>query len=342
LIRSRPTIFVWFLSLALLTADSLTVIGVGDIMMGTTYPEVRLPPQDGKFLFANLDTILPAADLTLGNLEGPLLGGGTCTKTLVEGRSYAFRTPPGYAINLARAGFDFVNLANNHLDDFGPEGLDTTLQTLAAAGLAFGGPGGKTARFEVRGKKVEIVSFSFCAGTNSYFDVPLAQRIVAAKARLNDYVIVSLHGGGEGVKYMHTPDSFEYFLGWPRGNVVKFARAVIDSGADLIWGHGPHVPRALELYRGRFIAYSLGNFCTWAGFNIDAERSYAPILKVVLDSSGAFVSGRIYSCIQRPGSYLQLDSLRRAARLMQQLTIEDFPRSGPRITDDGIILPSAE
>jgi hypothetical protein len=156
---------------------------------------------------------------------------------------------------------------------------------------------------------------------------------------LNDYVIVSLHGGGEGVKYMHTPDSFEYFLGWPRGNVVKFAHAVVDSGADLVWGHGPHVPRALELYRGRLIAYSLGNFCTWAGFNIDAERSYAPILKTVLDSSGAFVSGRIYSGIQRPGSYLQLDSLHRAARLMQRLTAEDFPGSGPRISDEGVILP---
>lgn len=327
------------MSLALLSGDSLTIIGVGDIMMGTTYPEVLIPPQDGKFLFMNVATILSAADLTMANLEGPLLNGGTCTKELVEGRSYAFRTPPQYAANLVQTGFDFMNLANNHLDDFGPEGRDTTLQTLAAAGLTYGGPGGRTGGFEVRGKKVEIVSFSFCAGTNSYFDIPAAQRIVAAKTRLCDYVIVSLHGGGEGVKYMHTPDSFEYFLGWPRGNVVKFARAVIDSGADLVWGHGPHVPRALELYRGRLIAYSLGNFCTWAGFNIDAERSYAPILKAVLDSSGAFVSGRIFSCLQRPGVYIQLDSLHRAARLMKQLSIEDFPKSGPRISDEGIILP---
>lgn len=339
MIKFRSTISVWSLSLAFLAADSLTIIGVGDIMMGTTYPEVRVPPQDGKFLFQNVDTILAAADLTLGNLEGPLLGGGTCTKTLVEGRSYAFRTPAGYVGNLVRAGFDFVNLANNHLDDFGPEGRDTTFQTLTAAGLAYGGPGGRTARFEIRGKKVEIVSFSFCAGTNSYFDVPRSQRIVAEAARQNDYIIVSLHGGGEGVNYMHTPDSFEYFLGWPRGNVVKFAHAVVDSGADLVWSHGPHVPRALELYRDRLIAYSLGNFCTWAGFNIDAERSYAPILTAVLDSSGVFVAGRIYSCIQRPGEYLKLDTLRRAARLMQALTLEDFPNSGPRITDEGVILP---
>jgi Bacterial capsule synthesis protein PGA_cap len=169
-------------------------------------------------------------------------------------------------------------------------------------------------------------------------DVPASQRIVAEAARRNDYVIVCLHGGGEGVNYMHTPDSFEYFLGWPRGNVVKFARAVVDSGADLVWGHGPHVPRALELYRGRLIAYSLGNFCTWAGFNIDAERSYAPILYAVLDSSGAFVSGRIHSCVQKPGEYLKLDTLRRAARLMAKLTAEDFPNSGPRITDDGEII----
>lgn len=338
MIKTRPIISVWWLSLALLGADSLAIVGVGDIMMGTTYPEVRVPPQNGEFLFRNVDSILSGADLTMGNLEGPLLDGGTCTKTLVEGRSYAFRTPPGYAANLVRAGFDFLNLGNNHLDDFGPEGRDTTFLALAARGLTYGGPAGMTGRFEVRGKKVEIVSFSFSAGTNSYFDVPACQRLVAAKARLNDYVIVCLHGGGEGVNYMHTPDSFEYFLGWPRGNVVKFARAVVDSGADLVWGHGPHVPRALELYRGRLIAYSLGNFCTWAGFNIDAERSYAPILSAVLDSSGAFVSGRIYSCIQRFGEYLTRDTLDRAARLMKRLTADDFPNSGPRITDEGEII----
>jgi len=311
-------------------------------MMGTTYPGVQLPPQNGELLFRDVDSILPAADLTMGNLEGPLLDGGTCTKQLVAGRSYAFRTPPAYAANLVRSGFDFVNLANNHLDDFGPEGLDTTIRTVTAAGLTYGGPGGKAGRFEVRGKKVEVVSFSFCAGTNSYFDIPGAQRIVAEKARWNDYVIVSLHGGGEGVNYLHTPDSFEYFLGWPRGNVVKFAHAVIDSGADLVWGHGPHVPRALEMYRGRLIAYSLGNFCTWTGFNINAERSYAPILKAVLDSTGAFLSGHIFSCLQRPGQYLKQDSLSRAVRLMIQLTAEDFPRSGPRISDDGTVLPRAE
>jgi hypothetical protein len=274
----------------------------------------------------------------MGNLEGPLLNGGTCTKTLVEGRSYAFRTPPEYCANLVDAGFDFLNLGNNHLDDFGPEGRDTTFLTLAAHGLAYGGTDGLTGKFEIRGRKVEIVSFSFSAGTNSYFDVPACQRLVAAKARQNDYVIVCLHGGGEGVKYMHTPDSFEYFLGWPRGNVVKFSRAVVDSGADLVWGHGPHVPRALEIYRGRLIAYSLGNFCTWAGFNIDAERGYAPILSAVLDSSGAFLSGRIVSCVQKPGEYLKIDTLHRAARLMRRLTAEDFPASGPRVADDGNIF----
>ncbi len=339
MIKPSAIFFPILLFFSSLTADSLIVIAVGDIMMGTTYPEIWLPPDSGQHLFDQAAAVLSAGDLTLGNLEGPLLNGGTCTKILQEGRSYAFRTPPSYARNLRRAGFDFLNLANNHLDDFGAAGRDTTILCLEANGLAWGGPGGRIGRLTVRGKTIAIVSFSFSAGANSYFDIPAAQRIVANLAQSNDYVIVSLHGGGEGVNYLHTPDSFEYFLGWPRGNVVKFSRAVVDSGADLVWGHGPHVPRAMELYRNRLIAYSLGNFCTWAGFNLDAERRYAPILEAVLDSTGALVRGRIYSGLQTPGQYLALDTLQRASRLIKRLSEEDFPNSCPRISDDGAIAP---
>lgn len=324
---------------SVIAADSLVVVAVGDIMMGTTYPDVWLPPDTGRHLFDRVRSILSAGDLTLANLEGPMLDGGTCTKVLQEGRSYAFRTPPSYAANLSAAGFDFVNLANNHLDDFGAAGRDTTIMCLESSGLVWGGPAGRTGRFEVRGRTVGIVSFSFSAGSNSYFEVPAAQRLVADEARRSDYVIVCLHGGGEGVKYMHTPDSFEYFLGWPRGNVVKFARAVVDSGADLVWGHGPHVPRAMEIYRDRLIAYSLGNFCTWAGFNLDAERRYAPILEAVLDSTGVFVCGRLYSGLQTPGQYLTLDAEHRAGRLIKRLSEEDFPNSFPTMSDDGAVAP---
>jgi hypothetical protein len=311
---------------------------VGDIMMGSDYPSNNLPPDDGKNLFKAVGSTLKKADLTLGNLEGTLLTGGVCTKKIEKGRCYAFRTPPGWAMNLLDAGFDYMNLANNHMNDFGPAGIKATQNALGDAGLAYGGAFRKVGQFEINGTEIAVVSFSTSPNTNSVFEIANAQHIVAEQARLNDVVIVSFHAGGEGIKFLHTRDTFEYFMGWPRGNVVKFSRAVIDSGADFVWGHGPHVPRAMEIYNDRLIAYSLGNFCTW-GFNLGDERGYAPILKVVLDSNGIFQHGEITSALQRTYNNLSLDSLHRAAKLIKKLSIEDFPETAPLISDQGIISP---
>lgn len=319
--------------------DSITVVAVGDIMMGTTYPENRLPPADGKYLYQGVEAALADADLTMGNLEGPLLEGGVCAKVVEKGRCYAFRTPTGFARNLVAAGFDFLNCANNHAADFGAGGVASTRNALQAAGLKSGGPDASMADFTVRGRSIAIMPFSVSSGLCPVTEIRRAQKLVAEQSRLHDIVIVSFHAGGEGTKFMHTVDTFEYYLGWPRGNVVKFSRAVIDSGADFVWGHGPHVPRALEIYRGRLIAYSLGNFCTW-GFNLDDERGYAPILKVVFDSTGAFLSGRVISARQRTGQAPVLDPEGNAARLMKRLSEEDFPDSAPVIEDDGAIAPA--
>jgi hypothetical protein len=318
------------------SADSLTIMAVGDIMMGSDYPDNHLPPNDGQDLLMGVDYVLRTADLTLGNLEGPLASGGTCTKTIEKGKCYAFRTPPAYVKNLIDAGFDFLNCANNHANDFGYAGVTSTHEALADAGIQYGGPDISIGDFEINGRKIVVLPFSVSSGIGSIFEVESAQRLVAEKARDYDIVIVSFHGGGEGVRYLHTVDTFEYYMGWPRGNVVRFARAVVDSGADLVWGHGPHVPRALEIRNGRLIAYSLGNFCTW-GFNLGDERGYAPILKAVLDSTGAFLHGEIISALQRTCTYPVIDDDNLAARLMQRLSREDFPETAPDILDDGTI-----
>lgn len=351
---------------SLVSGGSVTVIAVGDIMMGSDFPASRLPPDEGNGLFANVADILKPADLTLGNLEGVLLDGGVCAKNPSKGKVYAFRTPTSYARHLTDAGFDFLNLANNHMNDFGAGGIRSTKDALEAFGIQSGGPGGRTgvfriirmdsagvagctdsaARADSAGNvvsadtlTVSIASFATSPGADLIFGLEEAQRKVARLARDNDIVIVSFHGGAEGLGCLHTRDTFEYFLGTPRGNVVAFARAVIDSGADLVWGHGPHVPRAIELYKDRLIAYSLGNFCTY-GFNISGELGYAPILKVVLDRAGAFMHGEIISALQTANQPLLVDSLHRAARLIARLSAEDFPLSAPRITEVGKILPA--
>ncbi len=322
-----------------LIAGSVSVIMVGDIMLGSDYPSSNLPSRPEN-IFREVSFYLQAADLTLGNYEGTLLEGGVSTKKIEKGRRYAFRTPPAYAQFLVEAGFDCMNLANNHMNDFGIGGIESTIKALTIAGLQYCGPYGRTARFDVRGTSIAIMSFATSPNADMIFEIEQAQRLVAAVARENDIVIVSFHGGGEGIKCLHTKDTFEYYLGSPRGNVVKFAHAVIDSGADCVWGHGPHMPRALEIYKGRLIAYSLGNFFTW-GFNINDERGYAPILKVTMDTAGIFMHGQIISAVQTTNKYLQYDTLCRAAKLMKSLSESDFPETSPVISDSGTILPGA-
>jgi hypothetical protein len=331
-------LLIIFLFISHFFAGSLTIIAVGDIMMGTTYPVDNLPPDRGKDLFKNVDSVLQNADLTLGNLEGVLLNGGGCTKKVKKGRCYAFRTPTDFAENLADAGFDFLNLANNHMNDFGMGGIVSTMIALDSAGIQCGGPLGKIGQFEIDSMRIAIICFSTSPNTNSIFDIEEAQHKVAEQSRGNDMVIVSFHGGGEGLAFLHTRDKFEYFLGNPRGNVVEFARAMVDSGADFVWGHGPHIPRAMELYKDRLIAYSLGNFCTW-GFNVSGERGYAPVLRVIMDFTGVFKQGEIISVLQIPHKPLEIDTLNNAARLIKKLSSEDFSVTTPSITERVYILP---
>ncbi|MGH9554179.1 MAG: CapA family protein, partial [Terriglobales bacterium] len=120
--------------------EEISIAAVGDIMLGSTYPETApLPPEDGANLLAEVAPILTAADLAFGNLEGPMLEGGTTAKCSDEaaraGRCYAFRVPPRYGGHLKKAGFDVMSLANNHVMDFGLEGRASSAKTLDELGI---------------------------------------------------------------------------------------------------------------------------------------------------------------------------------------------------------------
>ena len=116
--------------------DTVSIIGVGDIMMGTTYPEDKLPPNDGDFLLKNVESILRDADVTFGNLEGTLLDEGGIPKKCKDPKvCYAFRTPVRYVKNLVNAGFDIVSLANNHAGDMGDPGRASSVRTLEEANI---------------------------------------------------------------------------------------------------------------------------------------------------------------------------------------------------------------
>jgi hypothetical protein len=322
----------------------ITIAAVGDVMLGSTFPDETggmLPPNDGHGLLAEVTPILSSADVSFANLEGPLLDGGTSEKCKASssGRCFAFRVPTRYGQHLARAGVNVVSVANNHVGDFGDEGRRSTRETLERLGVRYSGAPGEVARLDVRGTRIALVAFSVSAGTNDLRDVAGAARLVEDLARDADVVVVSMHGGAEGADRQHVPAGAEEFYGESRGDLRAFTHAVIDAGADLVLGHGPHVVRGLEVYRGRLVAYSLGDFATYGGMNLSGPNGLTAILEARLARDGTFLGGRLHAGKQeRPGGP-KLDAQRAVIPLVQALSREDFGPSAPSIADDGTIAP---
>jgi hypothetical protein len=321
--------------------ESISIIGVGDIMPGSNYPPPgSLPPDDGKYLFDDVKDILQDADITCGNLEGALLDrGGTpkkCNDTL--GNCHSFRIPTRYAGYLKDAGFDFLNLANNHSGDMGLEGRESTYETLEKNDLEFAGTlDYPTATLEKDGIKYGFAGFAPNNGTISIINFKKAGEIISELKKEADIVIVFFHGGAEGLSAQNVTGNDETYLGENRGNVYEFAHAVIDAGADVVFGSGPHVTRAIELYKGRFIAYSLGNFCTYGKFGLNGAMGIAPIIKVYLNKKGEFVGGEITPVKQIKHGFPVIDEDNRVIKTIQVLTEKDFPDDKLVIDDAGRI-----
>lgn len=310
------------------------------MMIGTDYPDNHLPDDDGVSFLAAVTPRLSSADLAFGNLEGVLLDGGTPAKKCKNPSAcYLFRSPPRYAKHFLAAGFDVLSLANNHARDFGEEGRTATMETLDAAGILHSGREGEFASFEINGLTVALLAFAVTRNSNMMLDYALAESTVAEFAVTHDIVIVSFHGGAEGVGATKLPFAEEEYYGEPRGDVVLFARCMVDAGADLVIGHGPHVVRAVERYKGRLIAYSLGNFATYYGISVAGIKGIAPILMATLDGEGRFVEGEIVSTVQIRPAGPSIDKRQRALKLMRDLSIEDFGEPGLRFEPDGRILP---
>ena len=319
-----------------------TVIGVGDMMLGTNYPSKNyLPPNGGADLLSDVNHILQDADVTFGNLEGTILdSGGTAKRCKNPNLCYAFRSPESYIQHFVNAGFDVVSIANNHTGDFGPSGRKKTKEVLKNVGIAFAGLAGtdEIAVFEKAGKRWGFCAFAPNSGTCDIRQISYAQRIVEQVAAQSDIVIVSFHGGAEGAKNQSVPKKTEKYYGENRGNVHAFAHAVVDAGADIVFGHGPHVTRAMELYNNRIIAYSLGNFCTYGRFNLRGAAGIAPILKVHVDDQGKFVYGHLTPIYQQKTHGPKIDPENRAIKKIKKLTKQDFPNTPLEIYDDGTIF----
>ncbi len=321
-------------------ADTLyTVVGVGDMMLGTNYPNASyLPPNGGKDLLADVRDILKDADVTFGNHEGTIIdSGGTPKSCRDPSKCYVFRSPESYAQNFADAGFDLLSIANNHSGDFGPEGRKRTKAALDKVGILYAGLAGtdEYAVFEKDGVKYGLCAFAPNSGTCDIRNLPYAKKIVEKLAGLSDIVIVSFHGGAEGANAQHVPKRTENYLGENRGDVHAFSHAVIDAGADIVFGHGPHVTRAVELYKNRFIAYSMGNFCTYGRFSLSGPAGISPIISLKINPKGEFVEGQITPTYQQKTHGPKIDPQNRVIKTIIDLTKADFPDSGPAISADG-------
>lgn len=322
------------------SAVTLTIAAVGDVMIGTDFPENRLPDDDGASFLAAAAPIIRAADIGFGNLEGVLLDGGEPVKKCQNPQAcYLFRSPTRYADHLSVAGFTVMSLANNHARDFGEEGRDASMEALAARGIHHSGREDDVAAFDVGDTRVALIAFAPFKGAHDLLSQTAAESLVEELAARHDIVIVSMHAGGESGDVRHVPFEEEMFRGENRGDVAGFARGVVEAGADLVIGHGPHVPRGMEVHNGRLIAYSLGNFATYYGIRVTGDNGLAPLLVVTLATDGALVEGRIHSFRQRRPAGPVPDQNGEAFQLIRTLSGSDFPGSAPRFETDGRFEP---
>ena len=315
----------------------IKIRAVGDTMLGTDFPRNMLPPNNTSPL-EQITPLIKGADITFANYEGTLCDGGTslkCKGTGAQGNCFAFRSPRKFAEFVKDAGFDVISLANNHIFDFGEECRDQTEKTLDGLGIAWSGRQGTIARFERNAVPFSFIAFHSARHTNTTLDIDAAQQMIAAEKALGNRVIVSFHGGAEGLQALHTPNKTELFMGENRGDVQRFAHAVVDAGADIVLGSGPHVVRGMEVYKDRLIAYSLGNFATYRAFNIWGLNGVGLILEADMDDTGRFVSGKIIPTRQTSFGVPVPDEKGIAIDVLRLLSKQDFPNTGVMIAQDG-------
>jgi hypothetical protein len=322
--------------------ESISLSATGDIIMGDA--PGKLPANGGEGFFDSVTEAL-RSDFVMGNLEQPLTGDTGTSKcgTPKRPNCFAFRSPPAYAQHLKDAGFQLLNTANNHSNDYGPQGYRNTVEALEAAGLEHTGAEDQITVVEVKGVKVAVVGFSSYAGANPLNDLDAAAAVVSSARDKADLVVVQVHMGAEGSDKNHVKPGTETYFGENRGNPIKFSRTVIDAGADLVVGHGPHVLRGMEFYKGKLIAYSLGNFAGGGRtLSRDGILKYAGVLHVSLTKDGEYAGGKFVSTYLNDAGVPTRDKANeRGRKMVADLSEADFPETGAVIESDGSIKPSA-
>jgi len=307
---------------------------VGDISLST---KLGLPADPDSVLDPALRRRLAASDVTVGNLEGTLGSAGRSRCGTGSQNCFAFQAPPAYARLFKRSGFDVMSVANNHAFDYGATGQRQTLGALEGAGVDHVGRPGQVLVRPARRVKVAFVGFAPYPWASDLRDIEGARRLVRRAGQGADVVVVLMHAGAEGADKTHTPRGTEVAFGENRGDTRGFAHAVVDAGADLVLGSGPHVVRGLEAYRGRLIAYSLGNFLGYHTLSTGGCLSLSGILRVMMASSGRPKAGRWISLRLEGSGLPQLDESQQSARLVHSLSADDFERRAYPMSSAGTL-----
>ena len=304
------------------TLPTIEIGWAGDTTLGSSYGD---PPQQGRALFSQVRDLLTQPDVMIVNLEGTLSVGGTSKSSgQASTNSYSFQAPPANAAALKWASVDVVNLANNHSHDYLTSGLEQTEHALTKQGVRYTGLPGQITIVRAKGISVAVLGFAPYSWTANLADIPKAQNLVKRAASEADLVVVVMHAGAEGSNQIHTPQGAEYAYGEFRGQTRAFAHAVVDAGADLVLGSGPHVLRGIERYKGRLIAYSLGDFAGWGNFGLTGNLDLSGLLTVRLDKRGNLLGGRWYSLRLAAPGVPKSDPKQASLHLVQQLSKEDF------------------
>jgi len=262
--------------------ELVSIVFVGDIMLSRIVDAKMRTYNNYFYPFEETAEFLRSADITFGNLETTITPGQP-----IESGQMLFRADPRVAVSLKEAGFDILSLANNHTLNFGKKGLIDTFKYLNEVGVEYVGAGNNFIEAhqpvikEVHGIKVGFLAYTYPAEYQANFadhepqlafwiKEKMVQDVVALKEKA-DFLVVSMHAGGEYRPAAHPSQ-------------VEFARAAIDAGADLVIGHHPHVVQNAEIYNGKYIFYSLGNFIfdqMWS-----EETREGLVLKVIISKNG--------------------------------------------------------
>lgn len=319
----------------------ITITAVGDMMLGTNFPSNRYLPGENVNLLKPMYPFFQYQDIVFGNLEGTLLNeGGDLKKCNDSTKCYAFRQPEYMLSHIQSAGFNLLSVANNHMGDFGELGRSNTLRLLREKGIKHAGlERCPWDTLTVKGKVVGFIAFAPNSECLRIENLERAGQLVRELDEIADIIIVSFHGGAEGSNHTHVTRETEIFYEEDRGNVYQFARTVIDAGADVVLGHGPHVPRAIDMYKDRFITYSMGNFCTYARFNLKGPNGIAPLYQLKIDLTGQFIGGKLISIKQEGEGGPELDPTEVAYTLVKTLTKTDIPEAQLNFPGKGVVLP---